>query len=298
MKFSSVFVSFCSLAVLAGCAYVIPPENNAPRNNTVMGGTHRPVLNNGFASAAPSGDASQQASATGAPVIGDRRMPAENTPYQVSTNASYPSLTNVPPRPQMTGPDSAKARLNAVRSDLERDRNAAQVSRDALARDVAAEPSMLSPMPAMNAPAVSPLPPIVPLLGPQSRPGAYAAPTGPSSYRTAMDRESINFAPPAPLSAVATRASVSSRIVPAENPVDSASDIAMRDLPSPSMATISSAGNAVRPNVRKGDFDPLAVADNAPIGLAPMTITTNASGQRSYTSDGYFAASRYSGRRE
>lgn len=45
MRFSRVILSLCVIATVNGCALFIPPEQNAPRNNTVLGGPRRPQLN-------------------------------------------------------------------------------------------------------------------------------------------------------------------------------------------------------------------------------------------------------------
>ena len=330
MKFSSTFASFCGLVALAGCAYIIPPEDNAPRNNTVLGEPHRPQLNNAVGANMPQSDntpkvtpvqavaqndlpplppvdaatkaEAQQEMAQADHSLGARRVPMENAQFQVSAN-DYPPLTDVPERPPLNGPDSTKERLGAVRTDLEQDRANAQASSDALARDAAAEPSMLAPMPGTNTP---PAITSAPLSAPATPkpihlvpPGASAAPNGTQSQAmlsfAPADTSapgSVNFPPPAPLNAASmpitytTGSAAPVMMRPIENPVDSSS------APAP-MALAS----ATRPMVLKGDFDPLAAADNAPIAGAPVAATTSSSAPSVYASDGYMAASRYAGRR-
>lgn len=172
MQFPKMVVRFLALAgvsVLAvSCAYVIPNDPNQPRNNAVVGERHKPQMNtlvpqsslapgvNPLVNAPqvaarnlPPVDAATQAAAekelAAAPAAVsnmERRVPIENAEFQVSA-AGYPPITSVPPRPVMAGPESAKERLGEVQSTLEQDRAAAEVSKEKLARDAAAEPSML-----------------------------------------------------------------------------------------------------------------------------------------------------------
>ena len=173
MKFSRILAPLCALAMTA-CAYVIPPDENAPRNNTVTGAPHRPQLNSNTGpqsnaapmrqqapvmarnDAFPPVDAATQAQAekeiaqntaiSPLPVSTERRVPIENSQFQMAAN-DYPSLNSVPPRPVTTGPESTKARLSDVESDLVQERNQAITSKDNLAKDAASEPSMLSDLP-------------------------------------------------------------------------------------------------------------------------------------------------------
>jgi hypothetical protein len=215
MRFSRVILSLCVIATVNGCALFIPPEQNAPRNNTVLGGPRRPQLNINHApqSALPqAADAATLASA-GAPApalppvdpavkakaeealaanttppaptaaatpvavaaasnpLGERRVPVENAQFQVAGN--YPALDSVPPRPQLTGPDSAASRLSATQEELERSRADATKQAETLGRDAAAEPSLLNELPKTNNPA--------PALAPQPVPSSNEirrAPTG------------------------------------------------------------------------------------------------------------------------
>lgn len=195
MRFSKLMLSICALITMNGCAYVIPPEQNAPRHNTVLGAQRRPQLNfntgpqssiprapdaANFSAAAPvdpvivasqqapqtSGDATpepQFQQITAAPVApvaradSLRAIPAENQQFQVA--GTFPAIDSVPPRPSLTGSDSSQSRLNATQADLERARAQAQQSSETLARDAAAEPSLLAPMPAQqNLAPVTPAP--------------------------------------------------------------------------------------------------------------------------------------------
>ncbi len=172
MQFPKMVVRFLALAgvsVLAvSCAYIIPNDPNQPRNNAVVGERHKPQMNtlvpqsslapgvNPLVNAPqvaarnlPPVDAATQAAAekelAAAPAAVssmERRVPIENAEFQVSA-AGYPPITSVPPRPVMAEPESAKERLGEVQSTLEQDRAAAEVSKEKLARDAAAEPSML-----------------------------------------------------------------------------------------------------------------------------------------------------------
>jgi hypothetical protein len=336
MKFSSTFISFCGILALGGCAYIIPPEENAPRNNIVVGEPHRPQLNNNGGAPAPQSsnaphaptqrvahndmpalppvDAATQAeaqqemaqaapvtpvTANVSPSLGARHVPSENAPFQVA--GDYPSLMNVPERPVMTGPDSTKERLGAIQTDLQQERSDAQISKDTLARDAAAEPSMLAPMPGAPAPSITaaPLPaPVAPKpihLVPPGASAAAPAETQPQAMLTFKPLPgnanptpgTLNFPPPTPLNTASmpaynTASAAPVMMRPAENPADAAS------APAPMVF----ASNTARPNVIKGDFDPLAAADSAPLG-APVSTMTSASAPNVYASDGYMAASRY-----
>ena len=198
--------------VASGCAYVIPPDQNAPRNNTVGGPMRKPQNNptnpravkpqaavntapsaNPYSpvqSAAPA-QAEQQmvslaaptAPVTAMPTNSERRMPVENA--QVAA-AGYPPIDSVPPRPATEGPESVKQRMNDAQQSLEQGRATAVQSKEKLSQDLSAEPSMLSDMPKTQTPsAVSPAPvqqPVMqpaypqPMQQPVVRPGASAQP--------------------------------------------------------------------------------------------------------------------------
>ena len=76
-------------------------------------------------------------------VMGPRRVPVDNAEFQISSNG-YPPITSVPPAPAIKGPDSAQERLNDTKANLEADRSAAVTAAETLAKDAAAEPSLLS----------------------------------------------------------------------------------------------------------------------------------------------------------
>ena len=192
MRFSRVILSFCAVATLNGCAFLIPPEQSAPRNNTVLGEPRRPQLNlnrapqssltprtdsatvaNNAAPVLPAVDPAIQAKAeqelatsnnTAAPIapataadaLGARRIPTENQQFQVAGN--YPSFDGVPARPALVGPDSAQSRLSATQADLERARADAATRAETLGRDAAAEPSLLNVQPSPDT-SVAPLAP-------------------------------------------------------------------------------------------------------------------------------------------
>lgn len=202
-------------AVLSSCAYIIPEDPNVPRNNTVLGDMRKPQLNMNSAGAQtaatprpvamptaaatpgesmnlPPVDAATQAQAekvmatqamqtnAPAPANNGRRVPVENQQFQVSS-ADFPPINSVPPRPAMTGEASAQSRLNETKASLEKDRAEAIESKETLAKDAAAEPSMLSDLPKTDkvvpandpvqvTPAIphqeSPLPPLTPAAAP------------------------------------------------------------------------------------------------------------------------------------
>lgn len=223
MRSSSLVVSLCALITLGGCAYFIPPDPNAPRHNTVLGGPRRPQLNliGEPLSAVPSPtNAPTVSSAPVEPVVVSaqnyapaptlppvdaavkaqaerelqasavRALPQENQQFQVAGN--YPALDSVPPRPALTGVDSAQSRLSATQADLERERAEAEQRKETLARDAAAEPSLLSP----TAPAALPVPAAQPT--PQAQPVAPATlppATLPADTRRTPASGGANLAP-------------------------------------------------------------------------------------------------------
>ena len=384
MKISHLFVSACLASLLAGCAYVIPPEESVPRNNTVTGAPHRPQLN--LSPSTPQGalpprvemtlphapaavaaneapvmppvDAATQAQAakemaaevapaTSAPVLNDRHVPVENSQFQVSAN-TYPSLNSVPPRPAIAGPESTKAHLTDVESTLEQDRAQAAASKETLARDAAAEPSMLSELPATDAtaapvaitPPVAPQPaavtvpspsqvrrapaensaPVIPHVSAEpvvvTQPVAVASPRVVTPMAMNVPNPSLssaslpataNFAPPAPLggmmpaprvASAAPSVPVASAPIQLKAPVENLPAVAVQELPAPASvpAPVAVAASSKGPRVKQGDFDPLAVADNAPIASAASSTTVTSS-NAAYASTGYLSPSRYADRR-
>ena len=88
-----------------------------------------------------------------------RRMPTENMQFAAS---DYPQLNQVPPAPVRP----AQADLDATRTELERDRAAADAAKAKLQSDAAAEPSILDEMktaPTGTMPAAMPQPAAVPV---------------------------------------------------------------------------------------------------------------------------------------
>jgi len=367
MKYPNVPFIACVLLGLSSCAYIIPPEQNAPRHNTVLGEPRKPELNG--RPVAPSGTptsaiaapvvpvarndmpalppvdpsvaaqaakeitsqqptavaTTQSAAAVSYGAANGRRVPLENAAFQMA-GGSYPNLNSVPPRPVMEGPGSVKERLSETQSDLVKSRADAENAKQALDRDAAAEPSMLAPLPGNDAP--------VPAIVPQP---ATAAPVTPTSQVVVPNRESVrrapmdnmkplaavtpapvmaaanpqpvvadapsatmpntpNFAPPAPMRGTMhmttpVAALPTLRPITLTEPSASSPVIVAQELSAP-VAMASAKG----PIVRQGDFDPLAVADNAPIAKAsPVIVTYGAAPARSGT--GYMASSRYAERR-
>ncbi|MBX9726398.1 MAG: hypothetical protein K2X09_03955, partial [Rickettsiales bacterium] len=218
MRFSRVILSLCTIVTVNGCAFIIPPEQSVPRNNTVVGEPRRPQLNLNRAPQSTltprAGDAviadnassqlppvdpavqakaqqelaassnmpapSATAAATGGDALGARRIPAENQQFQVAGN--YPSFDGVPARPPLVGPDSAQSRLSATQSDLERARGDAATRAEALSRDAAAEPSLLNEQPKSS----NTVPPLAPAIVPDNSsirrtPGGNGASAVPAS---------------------------------------------------------------------------------------------------------------------
>ena len=391
MKFSRILASFLVVASVSGCAYVIPPEQNAPRHNTVVGEPRKPQLNGKTlgprsAIAAPvmpvarnevpnlppvdeatQNQANKEMAAQAAvapippvtaatPVANGRRVPLENAQFQVSEN-TYPTLSEVPPRPVTEGPGSVKERLNNTQAELEQSRDASNISKEALARDAAAEPSLL-PLPATNTPAATSVPVVTPSTASapasvsvppretirqapvNNRPAAALMPApvqtvakiAPTVAPAAVNVAPVQavavaaprivmpvttavalpntptFAPPAPMRGTASAyvpqampapvAAVVPHAAPQQSialarPVASAPVIASQDLVAPAASANAA---AIRPTVRRGDFDPLAVADNAPIATTAPAVATYSAVQ-ARTSSSYMATSRYADRR-
>jgi hypothetical protein len=370
MRFSRSLISFSALTLavsaLSGCAYIIPPEQNVPRNNTVQGDVRKPQLNvnmmgrSGTAvvrrpsmaepvmraatSNLPPVDAQTQEMAeqrmapepmAAKPANPERRVPAQNAKFQMSSN-SYPPIDSVPPRPAMSGPDSAQSRLSATQADLEKSRDIAVESKATLAKDAAAEPSMLSELPKTDgvvpandpvviAPAVSQPVPAPEQVRPAPATGAAITPTvAPQPVAVAAPRVQVAtaplpsrlpalpvFAPPTPsgnvasISAPAAATSIKASVPPAQvsaavAPVVVPEKIRLVTQPVEIVETPAPAPQpamaATAPTVKKGDFDPLAVADNAPIATTTTSATRNVASS-AYVSNRYIAPSRYSDRR-
>ncbi len=349
----SRYVSSWVTAVLIGstlsaCAYIIPPEQNEPRHNIVEGGIRKPMnnptsdkrsdLNRNVSpmsapvqpvqqSALPPADVATQQRAqeilAASPVLGsERRIPVQNAQFQVSSN-SYPAINSVPEAPVTTGPDSAQSRLKATQAELEVDRSKAVVAADTLAKDAAAEPSMLSELPKIDS-VVPPADPIqaapiieqAPKVDPQQQ--SVVVPVKPvaAPIVAAQSASSVReFSAPAPLLSRAPEPlslSVSEPVTPvvaapantSVAPVEKVAAVAPTEtatpvvdqpmivsspLPAPVVA-------AQAPAPRAGDFDPLAVADNAPIS-APVSVSSRAPLSSAYVVNRYIPPSRYSGLR-
>ena len=150
MKFPRIFTAFLLVVSVSGCAYIIPPEQNVPRHNTVVGEPRKPQLNvktigprsaiaapvmpvarNEAPNLPPVDEATQREAnkqmamqadtapvAAVTPAANGRRVPAENAQFQLSEN-TYPTLSEVPPRPVTEGPGSVKDRLSNTQSELE-----------------------------------------------------------------------------------------------------------------------------------------------------------------------------------
>lgn len=285
--------------VLSSCAYIIPEDPNQPRNNEVPGDRHKPQLNvmvpYAVATASvptvmPSVAQVPATSIGNVPGADEgRRVPKENAAFQVSA-AGYPSITStsVPPRPVTAGPDSAVEHLRDTQSTLEGDRAAANEARDRLARDAAAEPSMLpvgAPTSGVVPPAdpvrvtpIAPIPTVTPVPHAQQyhQPSVNAAPAIPNNVYVPVPTAQVmvppsmpstqQFAPPAPMvvaSAVPT--------VPVVNGIQ----------------------------IRPGDFNPMTVPESGATYYAapPQVSTTIRSARTSYASGGFVAPSRYYTRR-
>lgn len=290
MSRTSSMLTTAALIVLGGlvssCAFLIPPDPNMPRNNTVIGDPHRPQLNqNGGApamkpqaslpaptmaampmpQASPAPVAQQQAMLAPAPVPPQyRSVPVENEqPLQLAGN--YPPIDAVPPRPAMDGPDSSRQHLKDARSELESARDAAASSKAQLEHDAAGEPSMTGVAPASPVPNTSPPVSATPTGSakpeqPTSSPSSNAAP---SQTQTPVAQASpvvvanaqrlpanSQFAPPTPKSGM----------VPATKS-KAPESLMGRPLPTASASPTKTAFADIA--LKQGDFNPLAEDDAA-----------------------------------
>lgn len=292
------------LLALAGCAYVIPPDKNAPRYNTVLGPRYVPSLNvSSLSPQAVTQAASSRADAQTlslppvdaatrmkASALQGRQIPPENLPFQVGA-AGYPPIDSVPPRPALAGPQSARTRLTETKDALTQDRAIAAERAETLARDAAAEPSMLplaqplaatppaSPEPApLVAPAtVVPLPESAPAM--PEKPSATLAPA-PVANATATAPAAEAFSAPEPLTQVAAPA--------VEKPQEAAT----------SKAAVSTVTQEVVDQKSSGAFDPLSVADEAKIAPVISSSTGKTLPSTSYVTERYIPTSRYAGQRD
>jgi len=107
----------------------------------------------------------------------ERRMPVENAsltataqsattapvasndlaPIQMAAN-EYPRLDSTPERPDIAATDNTRQRLGAARADMEAERAVSEERREQVARDAAAEPSLLSTRPDLQPKPANPEP--------------------------------------------------------------------------------------------------------------------------------------------
>jgi hypothetical protein len=265
-----------------------------------------------------------------AAAIEQRRVPQGNASFEVSAS-DYPSLHSVPPRPALDGPNSSKERLSETQSTLQQDMDAANASRDALARDAAAEPSMLpqAPQP-VAAPKGTPLsemrmtplenqsftvaalPPeqpigLTPEPLPELPPQRIALPAN-ADIASSNLPSTPTFAPPAPLNAQAYAAAAAAPepLVVAKAPTENPQPVvAMEVAPAPVVQEFASAPEpqpapqivavaTSTPAVSRGDFDPMAPVEAKP--YAPTVSSTTRTSGVQYASSTYLPASRYAER--
>lgn len=279
-------------AVASSCAFLIPPDPNIPRNNTVAGEERRPQLNPGgvpmlmrpeasmqrpavVATSMPvpyttsvSGAASPQVALAPAPVPPQyRSVPVENE-MALQLAGNYPPLNTVPPRPVMDGAGSTRQELKDTRSDLESSRDAAEASKQQLEQDTMDEPTQLNAVPTSGTP--SPAPAAVPApsssVVPTQTPVAQVIPEvqrrGSGNAQVAAAHSpaggaalpaGARFAPPPPKPGMmSTREQADTAVSSPE----SLMPIAASPLPSTQTAFADIA-------VKHGDFNPLAVEDTA-----------------------------------
>jgi hypothetical protein len=229
-----------------------------------------------------------------------RQIPSENTPYNVAENRFH----TVPNYTMPVGSDAPAARMNNVRRDLESARGQADAARDALARDAAAEPSLL-PLPEQRAPVGNA--PVTSVPTPQT----YVTPT---PYTPAPVTPPVAYAPPAPPPSYIA-------LPPPPPPL-------MAKAPEVKPATASVPVTQVAMLASPRSFDPMAIASPAPItlrapgalpittvveqpapvtlpvqhqrsmsGFNPMAVPTAPTAHSGYAGEGFMAPSRYVTRR-
>lgn len=204
-----VVLTLCT--TLTSCAWIIPPEKNAPRYNTVMGDSRRPALNPDAGAVAPSVAVADPVpyampqpqtypdmavTTPMAPQESVRQLPPENGPTN-NYYGGYPALNSVPPSPTQMDQEAA-IRMARVRAQLEQERAFAHQQRSQLNSAAAADSSWITPNYAppasMQAP-YAPLPPAPSVAVPMSAaPQTYVPPQAPS------------YLPPLPQAPVALRA--------------------------------------------------------------------------------------------
>lgn len=358
--FTRTLLASMMCVAASGCAYIIPPDQNAPRNNTVVGPIRKPQNNpanprmvrpQAAMSAKPVAEgyppvAQQEqrvaslaapavpvAAMAAAPTTNDRRLPPEN--MQVGA-AGYPPIDSVPPRPMTEGPESVKQRMNDAQQSLEQGRATAAQSKEKLSQDLSAEPSML--------PDMSKSPQVVPAAEParQPVPGANAQPLSAQPVAAAEQRIVVssnqppalppapNLAPPPPSAGRMAAAQaispqpvkdsvrqVSAPVLAAASPTKAPEPLAaVAPLPSvnvglpPEQAAPEQVASVVSGDtmtvarthpvsgvtVRKGDFDPLAAADAAPIAASAAPVVTQRTqslAPSAYVASRYMSPSRY-----
>jgi hypothetical protein len=305
-------------ATATGCAYIIPDEPNGPRHNEVLGERRKPEKNVTIigpqtvvtppAPAAPRQSQPQAAEPVAStelapPVAATpaRRMPVENQQFQLSS-AGFPPIDSVPPRPIISGDGSAQSRLDASKGGLESDRATALEQKETLARDAAAEPSMLSDLPKTD----GVVPPNDPVRAVPMAPAAPSVNTAPVQ-RVAPSASPIPLAPavipprsgaPAPSSSLAPPPAPVAQSPAAPSPVmaNASPQAPMRPIilkrPAPELPPLKSPSEATAFNA--GDFDPLAVPDAAPVAAPTGVITLQ---RPTNINTRYIAQSRYVDRR-
>lgn len=229
-----------------------------------------------------------------------RMVPMENAPVN---NGEYPTLSQVPPAPAMSGDESAAERLAKVRAELERERLKSEVVTTKTLNDAKADPSMLSPMPQpAPAPMVTPPAPAPAPINmdmPQTRAPSMNPPQAVNVPPMDSVRGTIAQLPPPPAPLAAAPSEITSRpLPPAAVP---AASVAMQPIqlrqPAPSMPveqpaysmnTPSSAPVSMAPSAN-GSFDPMAGGAAAPIQLTPPSTK--------FATQAYLPPSRYAYRR-
>jgi hypothetical protein len=304
------FSPLVALALASACALFIPDNPSEPRHNIVLGDVRSPINN-------PGGTGAQQAAPAPARVSQAAPMPvveaapaptpiatmdlppvdpavqrmaaqriddARNVPEENMTVAmgDYPSLHDVPKTAPASGDAKTAARLNEERLRLEQERAASEAAKAQLNRDAAAEPSLLSDMPA------PPPAPVAP--GPSSQRTVPVAPVAQAPVMALTIAAAPVLPPPPPMPVVATAAPIATGPAPIAmdsmpmgqpQPAVAAAPIRLQAPPAaPAPVSVASTGS--------GSFNPMASAESS----APITLTPPATYYAS--SQAYLPSSRYS----
>lgn len=329
----SVSVRILSLVLMAAslpaCSLLIPENPSAPRYNDVLGGPRRPALNPGgdAASAGPRAKAdfppvdpstearardimasdvpppaamaapmTPVATAQPAPATGGRQVPVEN---MTVASSNYPDLHTVPSPP----PAGTDTRMDAVRQQLEIERNAANGAATRLQGDAAAEPSLIGvplPEPVRASPNAVPVNtmPVVPTPVPAAEPQPIGVPQSSNNPAPTANGYIALPPPPPPLNAGGSAPTSTAFAIPTANPAPIGNapmePITLR-APTGNVASAAPVALNYGAPSQAAPMAPSASGFNPMDGAAPITLRA----PTSYASGGnYLPPSRYATRRQ